>query len=411
MYAFRSLLLLLGCISSALTANVTNANLARSDATASSPVTFSTDAEGLSFTIPQYLANNVSSSFDQTCTAGAGKKRLRKRGLSNGDIQCITNSAEYAVKNAASSADLQSTLLLFPTDFPSLTGPLVTAINKLAVFIQNPVVLFSPALFSPGRIHAILAVFVGLAFTLWMNRPGTEINQVTIPYYDLENVASTTPSDCPSLTFSWTSPTLSTTVVPIPCPTTSDYCPCSPVETAIAYEGTDDAIWAADLLQYNLVIDSPICWPDTQSQAGPTSTYCVCAGTSDKAAYYSTISGASGETACAYSASSDLPSVQYVPVTVAATTTTSLTTSCTPTVTTFVETYLSPVVSFATITNTECSCNGAIIGVTSWTLNGTPTVQCSNGQTAPTPTITSAPNSCLECRVLYVQFRRTVLWQ
>lgn len=187
--------------------------MSSADLLSSAPVTFSTNAAGnISFTVSQPLANNVSSQFDQTCTAVAGRKRLGKRALSDGDIQCITNSAEHVVKYAASSADLQSTLLLFPTDFPSLRGPLVTAVNNLAVFIQNPV-LFSPALFSGPRIHAILAVFVGIAYTLWEYGPGTEITQITLPYYDLQDVASTTPLDCPSLTFSWTSPTLSTTVV------------------------------------------------------------------------------------------------------------------------------------------------------------------------------------------------------
>ena len=187
--------------------------MSSADLLSSAPVTFSTDAAGdTSFTISQSLANNLSSHFDQSCIAGAGRKRLGKRTLSHGDITCITNSAEYAVKYVASRSDLQSTLLLFPTDFPSLRGPLVTAVNNLAVFIQNPV-LFSPALFLGPRIHAILAVFVGIVFILWEYGPGTEITQVTLPYYDLQDVVSTNPSDCPSLTFSWTSPTLSTTVV------------------------------------------------------------------------------------------------------------------------------------------------------------------------------------------------------
>lgn len=55
------------------------------------------------------------------------------------------------------------------------------------------------------------------------------------------------------------------------------------------------------------------------------------------------------------------------------------------------ETYVSPAISTTTVTQAQCSCNGEIIGVTSWTLNGQSTVQCATGQTAPTPTITSAP--------------------
>ncbi len=177
-------------------------------------MTFTTDAQGdIAFNISESLANSVSTHFNDTCPAGAGQKRLRKRVLDDHDVQCITNSAQYALKYAASSGnDLQNTLLLFPTDFPSLRGPLVASINQLAKFIQNPP-LFNPSVFSGGLIHAILAVFVGIAFTLWVNGPGTGITQNMIPYSDLENAASSASSGCPSLTFSWTSPTLSTTVV------------------------------------------------------------------------------------------------------------------------------------------------------------------------------------------------------
>lgn len=120
---------------------------------------------------------------------------------------------------------------------------------------------------------------------------------------------------------------------PASCDDPENDCPCTPVGTAIAYGGTDPDTWAAELSQYNMILDSPVCFPNTEPLAGPTSTYCVCAGSSMEPAFYSTIQGALNQSACAYSASSDLPLVQFTPVTVPATvTTTTSPTSCSPTV-------------------------------------------------------------------------------
>lgn len=176
------------------------------------PVSFSFEAGEFTINVSQSLANDLSPHFTDTCPAGAGRKRLGKRGLSlsTQDVQCITNIAQPGLTYAANN--LQDSLLLFPTGLPSLKGPLVAAINSLAVFIQNPP-LFSPTLFSGALIHTILAVFTGMAFTIWWNGLGTDITQNTLPYPDLEDGVSGIVSGCPSLTFSWTSPTQSTTVV------------------------------------------------------------------------------------------------------------------------------------------------------------------------------------------------------
>lgn len=57
-----------------------------------------------------------------------------------------------------------------------------------------------------------------------------------------------------------------------------------------------------------MMMTAPICWPTTTSMAGSSSVDCVCAASSTATARYSTISGASGPSACAYTATSDLPS-------------------------------------------------------------------------------------------------------
>ena len=58
-----------------------------------------------------------------------------------------------------------------------------------------------------------------------------------------------------------------------------------------------------------MMMTAPICWPATTTTAGSSSVDCVCAGSSaaTATAHYPTISGASGQSACAYTASSDLP--------------------------------------------------------------------------------------------------------
>ena len=61
------------------------------------------------------------------------------------------------------------------------------------------------------------------------------------------------------------------------------------------------------------MMTAPICWPTTTSMAGPSSVDCVCAGSSTATAHYPTISGASGQSACAYTASSDLHSITSHP--------------------------------------------------------------------------------------------------
>ena len=57
------------------------------------------------------------------------------------------------------------------------------------------------------------------------------------------------------------------------------------------------------------MMTAPICWPATTTMAGSSSVDCVCAGssTATATAHYPTMSGASGQSACAYTASSDLP--------------------------------------------------------------------------------------------------------
>ena len=61
------------------------------------------------------------------------------------------------------------------------------------------------------------------------------------------------------------------------------------------------------------MMTAPICWPTTTSMAGSSSVDCACAGSSTATAHYPTISGASGQSACAYTASSDLPSATSQP--------------------------------------------------------------------------------------------------
>lgn len=55
------------------------------------------------------------------------------------------------------------------------------------------------------------------------------------------------------------------------------------------------------------MMTAPICWPTATSMAGSSTVDCVCAGSSTATTHYPTISGASGLSACAYTASSDLP--------------------------------------------------------------------------------------------------------
>lgn len=55
------------------------------------------------------------------------------------------------------------------------------------------------------------------------------------------------------------------------------------------------------------MMTAPICWPTATSMAGSSSVDCVCAGSSTATTHYPTITGASGVSACAYTASSDLP--------------------------------------------------------------------------------------------------------
>ena len=52
---------------------------------------------------------------------------------------------------------------------------------------------------------------------------------------------------------------------------------------------------------------APICWPTATSMSGSSSVDCVCAGSSTATTHYPTISGASGLSACAYTASRYLP--------------------------------------------------------------------------------------------------------
>ena len=93
------------------------------------PLNLTKGPAGLAFDISQSFANLVSSGFEGTCPLGAGQERLRKRtsSLSDHDVQGITNFAKCGLKNAASSHEVQDILLMFPTDFPSITGPLVAA--------------------------------------------------------------------------------------------------------------------------------------------------------------------------------------------------------------------------------------------------------------------------------------------
>lgn len=50
-----------------------------------------------------------------------------------------------------------------------------------------------------------------------------------------------------------------------------------------------------------------MCWQTTAALWGPTSSVCACAGTSTASALYSTIAETPSQSACAYSATSDLP--------------------------------------------------------------------------------------------------------
>lgn len=170
----------------------------------------------VTFNVPQSFATLIRPNFNETCSASAGQKRLGKRyggSLSEHDVACITNSAFGGVTYAASNAALQTDLLLIPTDF-QLGGLLVGAADQVATMIRANARRFNNAVFSPLRIPAIAAFFTGVAWSLWVNGPGTAITQVTIPYSEVEDVAVS--SSCSSLTYSWTTPTPSTTVVVSP---------------------------------------------------------------------------------------------------------------------------------------------------------------------------------------------------
>lgn len=157
----------------------------------------------------QPLANLLVGHFNDICPI-VGQLRLRKRVLTDFDVGCVKSSAFSLAKYAGSSAAVQQGLSSIPTSF-SVKGQLLTVVNQVKAMIQQQQPqLLSTRLFSPLAILSTLSYLASLAYVVWKYGPGTQITQIVIPYVDVETVSS---SSCSSWTFSWTSPTPSTTVV------------------------------------------------------------------------------------------------------------------------------------------------------------------------------------------------------
>lgn len=160
----------------------------------------------------QSLANLLTGHFNDTCPPEGGQKRLGKRALTDFDVGCVENSVFSLARYVASNPAVQKDLSSIPSNFV-VKGQLITVVNQVKVMVQQRPQLFSGRIFSPIAILSTLSYLTSLAYIVWKYGPGTEITHIVIPYVDVEAVASTSPSSCSSWTFSFTSPTPSTTVV------------------------------------------------------------------------------------------------------------------------------------------------------------------------------------------------------
>lgn len=160
----------------------------------------------------QSLANLLTGHFNDTCPLGSSQKRLGKRTVTDTDVGCVSNSVFSLARFVATNPAVQNDISSVPSNF-NVQGQLVRVVNQVKAMVQQQPQLFSGRIFSPAAIVSTLAYLTSLAYIVWKYGPGTEITQIIIPYVDVAASALDSTSSCSSWTFSFTSPTPSTTVV------------------------------------------------------------------------------------------------------------------------------------------------------------------------------------------------------
>ena len=199
--------------SAAVNATRLNAILnAQQYAAVNAAVNATVNAQGaIAVNTSQSTANLFTDHFNDTCPLGDGQKRLRRRSMTDFDVGCVENSVFSLARYVATSSAVQKDLSSIPSNF-RVKGQLITVVNQVKVRVQEQPQLFPGRLFSPIAIFSTLSYLSTLAYVVWEYGPGTEITHIVIPSVDVE-AASPSSSGCSSWTFSFTSPTPSTTVV------------------------------------------------------------------------------------------------------------------------------------------------------------------------------------------------------